>query len=559
MKRNALPICSILLLIILISSCVKTGVKDDSSYEDVITSTQNGELKITATAEDSVPVLPFVTVTPIPDIYEVEMTTELPPLFQEGFQKADLTTSSPISVQYCENTEQEIWRGDYIFAAAAQFPTLVDEISIDDLQSLWSGELDLDGQFSQLLIPEDYVNVFSDRWGEMNSEDVFIIPEDQLVKELWKHQDRIALIPFHLVEPRMKVLNVETLNPMFKSFDAELYPLTFSYCLYTEEDSEQLMEKISAMPISNRDESKLTTLLMTGVTALTRETAYKMIQNGVLYPAEQVQMWFEEADLVHISNEVSFTDQCPVPEPPFSASRFCSRTEYYELLESIGANVIELTGNHLLDYGEDSFQEMMDLFHQDGLEYFGGGVDIDDANQPLKISHNGNEFVFVGCNVPGPESVFADENSGGANPCNIDQMAGEISEFTAEGNLVVAGIQHYEACQIEPMSAQRVDFQQLAEAGAVIVSGSQAHCAQGMTFVEDRFIHYGLGNLFFDQMWDYYRNAFMDYHVFYDGQYLGVQLLTTRLEDASQPRPMTEKEREEFLELIFSESNWGME
>ncbi len=61
-----------------------------------------------------------------------------------------------------------------------------------------------------------------------------------------------------------------------------------------------------------------------------------------------------------------------------------------------------------------------------------------------------------------------------------------------------------------------------------------------MTFIGDSFVHYGLGNLFFDQMWDVYRNGFMDYHVFYEGRYLGMQLLTTRLEDASQPRPMTE-------------------
>ena len=79
------------------------------------------------------------------------------------------------------------------------------------------------------------------------------------------------------------------------------------------------------------------------------------------------------------------------------------------------------------------------------------------------------------------------------------------------------------------------------------------------------FLHYGLGNLFFDQM--YYplpdgqmttdtRNLFIDRHVFYDGRYISTELLTYRLEDYSRPRPMTEAERRLFLEQIFSAAGW---
>jgi Xaa-Pro aminopeptidase len=45
----------------------------------------------------------------------------------------------------------------------------------------------------------------------------------------------------------------------------------------------------------------------------------------------------------------------------------------------------------------------------------------------------------------------------------------------------------------------RPDFVNLAAAGAVFVQGSQAHQAQGFEFYGDSLIHYGLGNLFFDQ------------------------------------------------------------
>src|SRR5512141_2186490 len=99
----------------------------------------------------------------------------------------------------------------------------------------------------------------------------------------------------------------------------------------------------------------------------------------------------------------------------------------------------------------------------------------------------------------------------------------------------------------------------MADAGATIVSGSQAHFPQTMEFYNDAFIHYGLGNLFFDQM-DVpvtgTREEFIDHHVFYDGKYLGVEMFTALLEDYARPRPMTSAERDDFLTRIFSAAGW---
>jgi poly-gamma-glutamate synthesis protein (capsule biosynthesis protein) len=103
------------------------------------------------------------------------------------------------------------------------------------------------------------------------------------------------------------------------------------------------------------------------------------------------------------------------------------------------------------------------------------------------------------------------------------------------------------------------DFQSLVDAGAVVVNGSQAHTPKIMALYKDGFIHYGLGNLFFDQMEVYYgetympntRDEFIDRLVFYDNQLVSVELLTAELEDYARPRPMTQAERDAFLSRIF--------
>ena len=86
--------------------------------------------------------------------------------------------------------------------------------------------------------------------------------------------------------------------------------------------------------------------------------------------------------------------------------------------------------------------------------------------------------------------------------------------------------------------------------------GSQAHYPHIMEFRGDSYINYGLGNLYFDQMTyplekglviDQTRREYLDRHVFYDGRYLGVELLTAMLEDFARPRQMNEREREAFL------------
>lgn len=52
------------------------------------------------------------------------------------------------------------------------------------------------------------------------------------------------------------------------------------------------------------------------------------------------------------------------------------------------------------------------------------------------------------------------------------------------------------------------------------------------------------------------RREFIDRHVFYDGKYVGVELLTAMLEDFSRPRPMNERERAQFLSEYFYYSGW---
>jgi poly-gamma-glutamate synthesis protein (capsule biosynthesis protein) len=303
----------------------------------------------------------------------------------------------------------------------------------------------------------------------------------------------------------------------------------------------------------------LTTVVLTGVTALVRATAYEMERSGVTYPAEDIGPMLREADITHISNEVPFAQDCPAPDPVQRTLIFCSDASYIDLLEEVGTDVVELTGDHFNDWSRDAMLYTLELYKERGWPYYGGGANIDEARAPLLIEHNGNKIAFIGCNGKGGGYASADVDYPGAGECDYDLMETQVRDLVAQGYLVIATFQHNEVYTFIPQPTLTRDFGRISAAGATIVSGSQAHQSHGMEFPRsDAIITYGLGNTFFDQrgVVDFGDRALITRSVFYDGKYFSTEVFTIMFVDFAKPRFMTAEERADFLTLIFNASIW---
>jgi poly-gamma-glutamate synthesis protein (capsule biosynthesis protein) len=243
-----------------------------------------------------------------------------------------------------------------------------------------------------------------------------------------------------------------------------------------------------------------------------------------------------------------------------TSTMFCSRPEYMELLEYIGTDILELSGNHNNDWGTGADTYSLQQYKKHNWMYFAGGANTTESREPLKITNNGNKLAFIGCNPVGPAGAWATNSSPGAASCDDYGWLHEtIRQVRDEGYLPIVTFQYFELYTPRPSEGQVREFHAAVDAGAEIVSGSQAHFPQTMEFYQGAFIHYGLGNLFFDQM-DIpvpgTRREFIDRHVFYKGKYLGTQLYTALLEDYAKPRPMNQSERADFLSEYFRDSGW---
>ncbi len=438
----------------------------------------------------------------------------------------------------------------WVYALVAPFPTIPDGLSWEAVQSLWSAD---DGQ-TPLYVGTGSLQSMEYVLGPKGS-NVRVAPDARLLDVVWDQRDALALVPFEALEPQWKVLAIDGLNPIQKSFDLLAYPLKLEINVASPEGTLAWLAGILPTSPSNYEPEQMTTLVMTGVTALTRATAWQMERRGISFPAELIGEWLEGADITHISNEVAFADDCPEPDPVQEGLKFCSDPAYIQLLENIGTDLVELTGNHVRDYGSDALRATLDAYDVRGWGTFGGGMNLDAAFEPFTVEHNGNRLAFIGCNYAGPKFAWATATDPGSTPCDEDRLFPVVTALSEEGFLVIFTYQWAERGAV--YEDQREAFERAVEAGAVIVSGSQAHQPLGMAFYEDGFIHYGLGNLFFDQMQSLaLRSELIDRHVFYQGRHISTELLTAMLESYAQPRPMNAEERSVLLESVFDDSGW---
>lgn len=449
----------------------------------------------------------------------------------------------------------------YIMAPVVSFYNISDGTVWEDILDWWSGDttafdgiLDVDGPPQMIIGDIDY-GILQKILGQSLNENIQVVPGNAVQDSLRIIEGAIAITSFENISKQFKVLSVSEMSVFDRELDYNDYPLAFSVMLIgtDEEVVQSAAASFEGTRITNRDMSKFTSLLMTGVTAMVRGTANRMERYGNKYPGEKIVDVLRDADITHISNEVPFREGCEVAVDKFPY--FCSKPSYIELLEYVGTDVVELTGNHMNDQGHEWFTYTLDMYDEKGWPYYGGGRDLEESYKPALIETNGNKFAFLGFCWWGPAYNWATEDTPGSAPPNFEDFEEIIKDLKSQGYIVIFTFQYLESYQYEPVGQQKIDFRRMADAGADIISGSQSHQPQGIEFTEDWFINYGLGNLFFDQMGELgTRQGLIAKHIFYEGEHINTVIITTMLEDYSQPRLTTQEERTLILESIFAAS-----
>lgn len=381
--------------------------------------------------------------------------------------------------------------------------------------------------------------------------DLRIVPAEKLVDTLWQERDRgsYTLIAFDRLTPTLRQLRVDEQLPLDLAMDdLGAYPFAFN----------------SSIP--NFDPNKLTRFLLSGVTAIARATQESFDAQSVQWAGEALRPYTARADFFHISNEVSFHPTCSnvarIEEKAIGP--FCSKDYAFDVLKHIGVDIVELTGNHNLDFGPRPYLQTLDLYRQAGMATVGGGVNLSAAQTPLILSFHGTRIGMIACNWAGPQWALATATAPGAAWCDRDWMQAVLASLRATTDFVIVSVQYKEfEDAIIPPEAQQSAFRRLSDWGADVVIGSQAHLTQTYEFYKperggDAFIHFGLGNLYFDQVF-MQKRFLMDQLFIYDKRLLTVDIFVGITDEQGRPRPSEEKERAFFMRTLFKFNDFPSE
>lgn len=314
-----------------------------------------------------------------------------------------------------------------------------------------------------------------------------------------------------------------------------------------------LEAKIQPFPTSE----DVFTFAQTGVTALSRGMNRKLAQVGnAKFFAANIGPFLSRFDLTHTSNESSFSTAA-------TDRNICSKPDMIDAITSSGIDIIELTGNHNQDCGDEAAIATIDQYHSLGLKTVGGGKTAAEAAIPLEISDKGTNLTLLAYNYS--TGGYTTDNTPGANFYTPEKAQADIAAAKERGDFIIVDIQFFECnsyvntaedttCDYANSSAgdQIGFFRHLIDLGANIVVGTSAHQPQTFELYKTGAIYYGLGNLFFDQSWwPGTTRSIILAHYFLDGKLLQTRLVPTVYDHNYQTKLMEVQDAETFLTRLI--------
>ncbi|NDJ35740.1 MAG: hypothetical protein GYB64_13845, partial [Chloroflexi bacterium] len=194
-----------------------------------------------------------------------------------------------------------------IFALVGPFATVRDELTWQAFTTYWQTGSGLDEAPTLVMTPAT-ADMLIALLGPTGSAPVQLVEPAALTGTLWDFRPALGVVPFDQLEPAQKALTVDGVSLLEPDADLSGYPLRV-----TVGASGPGVEGLAWAP-TNRDPARISSVVLTGTTAIARATAMQVELNGVGFPAAQIAPFFAGVDILHTSNESSYAVDCPPPD-----------------------------------------------------------------------------------------------------------------------------------------------------------------------------------------------------------------------------------------------------
>ncbi len=268
----------------------------------------------------------------------------------------------------------------------------------------------------------------------------------------------------------------------------------------------------------NADEEMITGEIRTEVQSETRD-AVSLLFAGDVYLSSHVTGRYDAAGISGVVEETlleqmraadvfMFNEEFPFGTGgvPAEDKQYTFRVSpsYITMFTDMGADIVSLVNNHVLDYGQEVLRETFQTLKESEILYAGAGESTEEAGALKTIEAGGETYGFLSASRVIPVTSWNVENAQPGVFTTYDktalvaaiEAAGESCDFLTV--YVHWGIER----NTTPEDYQKELAHAYIDAGADLVIGAHPHVLQGMEAYKGKLICYSLGNFIFNQSID---------------------------------------------------------
>ncbi|MBR5126979.1 MAG: CapA family protein [Roseburia sp.] len=212
----------------------------------------------------------------------------------------------------------------------------------------------------------------------------------------------------------------------------------------------------------------------------------------------------QDADIMCLNNEFTFSNNgAPMNGKMYT---FRAKPERVSILRDMGVDIVQLSNNHVYDYGKQALLDTFTTLEDAGIDYFGAGHNLEEAMQPIYYTLDDKVVAFVGASRAEKNKMTpqATDTEPGILRCyDTELFLQVIAEADENADFVIAVVHWGTEYSYDLEDVQLTTGKEYLDAGADVIIGGHSHCLQGMEFYDGKPIIYSLGNYWFnDKMLD---------------------------------------------------------
>ena len=175
-----------------------------------------------------------------------------------------------------------------------------------------------------------------------------------------------------------------------------------------------------------------------------------------------------------------------------------------DALKAAGVDAVTMANNHGMDHGPAGLQDTLRIKQSTGFPILGVGQDDAEAYAPLISEVKGQRIGFLAASDVFDDNLRASWLAGPAKPGlasaeedHRDRLLQAVQEARGKVDTLVVYLHMGTEKEFCPNPRQEELARMLTDAGVDIVIGSHTHRVQGVGYLGDHFVAYGMGNFIF--------------------------------------------------------------